>query len=170
MFTYHAVFKSSHICQLFQWLYHQFCVFLILQIRYESFQVIGGETAIFYGIRTRCIFLILIVHVVSCSHWWRVRSVQFWCSWHMGWMSEKYFLYGLSYWLTTVLLYTKANWLIFPWGALECYLTGRCPFFKSLHNPFRKKICILIPCFGIFRSQNNRKTIGKTIAYCSWKQ
>ena len=36
-------------------------------------------------------------------------------------------------------------------GALECNLTGRCPFFKSLHNPFRKKICILIPCFGIFR-------------------
>ena len=36
-------------------------------------------------------------------------------------------------------------------GALECNLTGRCPFFKSLHNPFRKKISILIPCFGIFR-------------------
>ena len=48
-----------------------------------------------------------------------------------------------------------------PGGALECNLTGRCPFFKSLHNPFRKKICILIPCFGIFRLQNNRKTIGK---------
>ena len=45
-----------------------------------------------------------------------------------------------------------------PGGALECNLTGRC-----LHNPFRKKICILIPCFVIFRLQNNRKTI----AYCS---
>ena len=53
-------------------------------------------------------------------------------------------------------------------GALECHLTGRCPFFKSLHNPFRKEISILIPCFGIFRLQNNRKTIGKTIAFCSW--
>ena len=25
-------------------------------------------------------------------------------------------------------------------GALECNLTGRCPFFKSLYNPFRKKL------------------------------
>ena len=41
--------------------------------------------------------------------------------------------------------------LEFQVGALECNLTGRCPFFKDLHNPFRKKICILIPCFGIFR-------------------
>ena len=24
-------------------------------------------------------------------------------------------------------------------GALECNLTGRCPFFKNLHNPFWKK-------------------------------
>ena len=48
-------------------------------------------------------------------------------------------------------------------GALECNLTGRCPFFKSLHNPFRKKFWILIPCFGIFRLQNNREKV----AYCS---
>ena len=54
-----------------------------------------------------------------------------------------------------------------PGGALECNLTGGCSFFISLHNPFRKKFCISIPCFGIFRLQNNRKTIGKTIAYCS---
>ena len=46
-------------------------------------------------------------------------------------------------------------------GALECNLTGRCPFLKSLHNPFRKKICILIPCFGIFRLLNKRKTTGE---------
>ena len=59
-------------------------------------------------------------------------------------------------------------------GALERNLTGRCPFFKNLQNPFRKKNCILILCFGIFRLQNNRKTIGKqypivleTIAFCS---
>ena len=48
-------------------------------------------------------------------------------------------------------------------GALECNLTGRCPFFKNFHNPFRKKNCISIPCFGIFRLQNNKKTID----YCS---
>ena len=46
-------------------------------------------------------------------------------------------------------------------GALECNMTGRCPFFKNLHNPFRRKICISIPYFGIFKLQNNRKTIGK---------
>ena len=54
-----------------------------------------------------------------------------------------------------------------PGGALECNLIGRCPFFKSLHNPLRKKIWFLIPCFEIFRLQNNRETKGKTIAYCS---
>ena len=59
------------------------------------------------------------------------------------------------------------HWKAVP-GAegLEYNLTGRFPFFKSLHNPFRKKIAFLIPCFGIFRLQNNRKTIWKTIAYC----
>ena len=46
-------------------------------------------------------------------------------------------------------------------GALECNLTGRCPFFKSLHNPFGKKNCILIPFFGIFRLENNGKQWGK---------
>ena len=38
-------------------------------------------------------------------------------------------------------------------GAFECNFTGRCPFFKNLHNPFRKKICSSIPCFGIIRFQ-----------------
>ena len=51
-------------------------------------------------------------------------------------------------------------------GALECNLTGRCPFFKNLHNPFRKKIEISIPCFGI-RLQKIPKPIGQTIVYCS---
>ena len=46
-------------------------------------------------------------------------------------------------------------------------MTGRCPFFKSLHNQFGKKIGNLIPCFGIFRLQNYWY---KTIAHCSWKQ
>ena len=39
-------------------------------------------------------------------------------------------------------------WLLIPkggWGGgeergLECNLTERCPFFKNLHNPFRKKL------------------------------
>ena len=60
--------------------------------------------------------------------------------------------------------------------ALECNLTGRCPFLKNLHNPFREKNCISIPCFGICRLQSNRennsllfvKTIAWTIAYCFW--
>ena len=47
--------------------------------------------------------------------------------------------------------------------ALEYNLTGRCPIFKNLHNPFRKKNSILIPCFGIIRLQKIPKTIGKTI-------
>ena len=51
----------------------------------------------------------------------------------------------------------------FPQGALECNLTGRCPFFKNLRNPFRKKICMSIPCFGIIRLQKIPKTIGKTV-------
>ena len=48
-------------------------------------------------------------------------------------------------------------------GALECNLTGRCPFSKNPHNPFRKKICISIPCFGIIRLQKP-KTIGKELS------
>ena len=54
-------------------------------------------------------------------------------------------------------------------GAFECNLTVRCPFFKNLHNLFRKRICISIPCFGIIRLQkfpDNREAI----IYCSWKQ
>ena len=53
-------------------------------------------------------------------------------------------------------------------GALECNLTGRFPFFMNLHNPFRKKIYISIPCFGIIRLPKIPKSIEKTIAYCSW--
>ena len=60
------------------------------------------------------------------------------------------------------LSFHKANFDRRGGGALECNLTGRCLFFKSLDNPFRKNNCILIPCFGIFRLQNNRETI----AYC----
>ena len=45
-----------------------------------------------------------------------------------------------------------------PPGALECNMTGRCPFFKNLHNLFRKKLCISIPCFGINRLENNRQS------------
>ena len=35
-------------------------------------------------------------------------------------------------------------------GGGLCTLKVRCPFFKNLHKPFRKKNCICIPCiFGI---------------------
>ena len=39
-------------------------------------------------------------------------------------------------------------------GALECNMTGKCPFFKNFHNLFKKKI-ISIPCFGIKFPENN---------------
>ena len=42
-------------------------------------------------------------------------------------------------------------------GGFECNLTGRCPFFKNLHNPFRNENCISIPCFGIIRLSKNSK-------------
>ena len=32
-----------------------------------------------------------------------------------------------------------------PGGALECNLTGRCPFFKNLHNLFWEKIACRYP-------------------------
>ena len=45
--------------------------------------------------------------------------------------------------------------------ALECNLMGKCPFFKNPHNPFRKKICIPIPCLELLDFLKNTKTIGK---------
>ena len=54
-----------------------------------------------------------------------------------------------------------------PRGHLNVTWRGDTHFFKNLHSLLTKKICISIPCFGTFRLQNNRKTIGKTIAYCS---
>ena len=42
-------------------------------------------------------------------------------------------------------------------GALECDLTGRCPFFKNLHNMFRKKIAFRYPVSEFL----DYKTIGK---------
>ena len=50
-------------------------------------------------------------------------------------------------------------------GALECNMTGRCRFFKNLLSPFRKNICISIPCFGILRLQNSRKTVNSNLLY-----
>ena len=46
-------------------------------------------------------------------------------------------------------------------GALECNLTGRCPFFKNLHNPFRKKFAFRYPVSELLdskNSKNNRET------------
>ena len=41
-------------------------------------------------------------------------------------------------------------------GALECNLTGRCSFFKDLHNPFGKKIAFWYPVSEFL----DYKTIG----------
>ena len=30
-------------------------------------------------------------------------------------------------------------------AAVKCNLTGRCPFFKNIHNPFRKKFAFRYP-------------------------
>ena len=53
-----------------------------------------------------------------------------------------------------------------PWGgALECSLKRRCPFFKNLHAPFRKKFAFRYPVSELLdykNSKNNRKTI----VYC----
>ena len=51
-----------------------------------------------------------------------------------------------------------------PGGAHECNMMGRFPFFKNLHDLFKKKITI--PCLGIIRLQNFQKTIRKTMAFC----
>ena len=51
-------------------------------------------------------------------------------------------------------------------GALECYMTGRCPFLKNLDNLFREKVCILINCSGITDYHHFQKRIGKTTACC----
>ena len=48
-------------------------------------------------------------------------------------------------------------------GALECNMTGRCPFSKDLNNLFRKKIEFHYPV----SESLDQKTIGETVAYCS---
>ena len=56
-------------------------------------------------------------------------------------------------------------------GALECNLTGRCSFFKNLHNPLRKKFAFQYPVSELLdykNSKNNRENNSllflKTIA------
>ena len=44
-------------------------------------------------------------------------------------------------------------------------MTGRCPYFKNLHNLFRKRLAFQYPVSEL----NFQKTILKTIAYCSWR-
>ena len=39
-------------------------------------------------------------------------------------------------------------------GALECNLTGRCPFFKNLDNLFMKKFAFRYPVSGLFDYKN----------------
>ena len=48
----------------------------------------------------------------------------------------------------TILCMPMESWTRPLWGggrALECNLTGRCPFIKNLHNPFRKKTAFRYP-------------------------
>ena len=47
----------------------------------------------------------------------------------------------------------------------RCSMTGRYPFLRISITCLGKN-CLSIPCLGIFRLQNNGKTIEKTIAYC----
>ena len=41
--------------------------------------------------------------------------------------------------------------------ALECNLTGKFPFFKNLHNPFRKKMHFRYPVSELFDYKKLRK-------------
>ena len=41
------------------------------------------------------------------------------------------------------------------------------PILYESPQPVQEKICISIPCFGIFRLSNNRENDSKAIAYCS---
>ena len=59
-------------------------------------------------------------------------------------------------------------------GALECNLTGRCPFFKNLYNPFRKKIAFRYPVSELLDYKKLQKQWGnnsllslKATAFCS---
>ena len=52
-------------------------------------------------------------------------------------------------------------------GHLNVTWRGGAHFFENLHNLFKEKTCISMPCFRIFRLQNNRENNNKTIAYCS---
>ena len=42
-------------------------------------------------------------------------------------------------------------------GALECNLTGRCPFFKNPHNPFWKKFAFRYPVSELLDYKKIRK-------------
>ena len=51
-------------------------------------------------------------------------------------------------------------------GAPECNLMGRCPFFKNLHSPFRKKFAFRHPVSELLDYENS-KNDRETIVYCS---
>ena len=52
-------------------------------------------------------------------------------------------------------------------GAFECNLTGRCSFFKNLHNLFIKQFAFRYPVSELLDYKKFQKTIEKTIAYYS---
>ena len=46
-------------------------------------------------------------------------------------------------------------------GALECNLTGSCPFFKNLHNPIGKKFAFRYPASELLNSKEFQEQEGK---------
>ena len=48
-------------------------------------------------------------------------------------------------------------------GALECNLTGRCPFFKNLYNPLRKKLAFRHPVLELLDNKKFQKQYGKQL-------
>ena len=81
-----------------------------------------------------------------------------------------------SFWLRLLWsLLDSENQVLSPGGALERNLTGRCPFFKNLHRPFRKKFAFWYPVSELLNYKNyknNRKNnnllFSKTITCCYW--
>ena len=57
-------------------------------------------------------------------------------------------------------------------GALECNLTGRCPYLRISTTRLGKNFAFPYPVSELLNSKNNRENNGilflKTIAYCSW--
>ena len=65
-----------------------------------------------------------------------------------------------------------SHWISFnghPERTFECNLTGRCPFFKNPTTRLGKKFAFRYPVSELLDYKIFRKTIPKTIVYCSLK-